>query len=163
MDRDNVDLLQPLDEEEGEVARSPSLAPSLAADVAWVRVMEMVGESVIPAATVLLKVDCVDRTTLPPADSTLAQNYVVLLPAGLARWLSCNPEKASCMRQIWLLLAADSPLDSVFVDWSQAWDSQLCFLAERFRQEQRQSWREMIPSCVDLGAVVLPTTIHLQH
>jgi len=88
------------------VARSSSLALSLAVALAWVRVIEMVGESAIPVATVRLKVGCVDRTILLPADLMMAQNHVVLVPAGLARWLSCNPEKASCMRQIWFLLAA---------------------------------------------------------
>jgi hypothetical protein len=102
MDCEYVDFQQLLDEvvEEEVVAKSSSRDLALAVALTWVRVMEMADESVILVATVLSKVDCADRTTLPHADLMMVPNCVDLVPVGPVRGLSCNPEMAFCMRRI---------------------------------------------------------------
>jgi hypothetical protein len=93
--------------EEEVVAMNSGLALAVTVAVAWVMVIEMVDESVMPAATAPLKADCPRRTIPPPDDSAMAQAFALLVPVGLVRLLSCNPEKASYMRQFWLSAAED--------------------------------------------------------
>jgi hypothetical protein len=101
IDCEYVDFQQLLDEVvEEEVAKSSSRVLALDVALAWVRVMEMADESLILVATVLSKVGCADRTTLPHADLMMAPNCVDLVPVGPVKGLSCNPERASCMRRI---------------------------------------------------------------